>query len=104
MIPSHPKSMIATTFEVRAPGAEWIQVKLTITPKGSSAPLWTREQACERDESTHTYGICTFLIFDSDVPRKMDHDVKAEVTGWGSCSSAGCAAPKTLTISSFTLK
>jgi hypothetical protein len=104
-LPDHVPDHIATPFQVRAAGARFIRVTFTATPAAGGPPLVQEEQACAfGGTGTSAIASCHFLVFDTGVLPKMDVDVVAEITGWGSCPGAkdtACAPPKTLRIDSF---
>lgn len=98
-LPDHNKDFIATRFEARVSGAEYITVRLEVmTSPGVN--IFAEEQSCSRQ----TYAYCMFTVMDSVVPPGTTASVTAFATGWGECRGAGpCASPSTLKIDSLTV-
>jgi hypothetical protein len=101
----HPETYFAES-RVVVEGARFIKVKLEVTATGSSAPFFSKEQACELEPAgAGGLAACTFSVPCAKVAPGTNVDVVAEAKGWGtSCVNdvhVPCASPKTLRIDSM---
>ena len=92
-LPMHPTGSSASSFAVKASGAEVTQVTFTAQAHTGGARIMSETRVCSS---------CWFMVEDSALP-KGDVDVTVEATGWGDCKGAPCAAPKTFHVDSVTI-
>ncbi len=98
-LPSHGKGFVASRFEVKASGSSFIEVHLTVVPRGGGKTLFDENQACVLD-ATSKHGVCTYTVFDSVLGGVHDVDVNVEATGWDECTTPVCTPPKIFHIDS----
>ena len=103
-LPSHPSSMIASSFIVKASGARFFEAKLSVVEK-TVGILFSQAYACSFEGEGRAS--CYFLVNDDIVKGKGEVDVVAEVTGWGTdCKQSDggkCTPAGTLKIESLEL-
>ncbi len=102
-LPSHPKDFVGSRIAVMTRGADFIEAKIDVAPRAGGPAIMSDTQSCEIEATAPKEATCTFLVWDSALAGNKDFDVVATLTGFGACGTPGCAAPKTLVVTSIAI-